>query len=61
MASETTQFSAKQYFETQPAPASLQDDILRVREFVLKQKEAGRKVVLITVSSPKSLGVEHIR
>jgi phosphopantothenate---cysteine ligase (ATP) len=42
-------FSAESYFETQPPPPSLQEDISKVRDFVRKQKDVGRKVVLVTV------------
>lgn len=51
MASDGTSFSAEQYFETQQAPTNLQEDISKVRDFVLKQKGQGRKVVLVTVRS----------
>lgn len=44
-------FSAETYFATQPPPASLDEDVARVREFVQRHKEAGRKVALVTVCS----------
>lgn len=52
MSSESSsKFSAETYFETQPPPSSLHDDISKVREYVRKQRDLGRKVVLITVSN----------
>ncbi|GJE94815.1 phosphopantothenate-cysteine ligase [Phanerochaete sordida] len=51
MASDEDQaasFSAEQYFATQPPPPSLEADIVRVQEFVLRQRAAKRKVVLVT-------------
>jgi phosphopantothenate-cysteine ligase len=50
MSSEPSSFSAESYFETQPPPSSLQEDILKVKDFVRKQRDLGRKVVLVTVS-----------
>ncbi|VDB88818.1 unnamed protein product [Peniophora sp. CBMAI 1063] len=44
----SSQFSAEEYFATQPPPASLEQDVARVRDFVARQKTAGRKVALIT-------------
>jgi phosphopantothenate-cysteine ligase len=48
MSSEPSSFSAESYFETQPPPSSLQEDILKVKDFVRKQRDLGRKVVLVT-------------
>ncbi|KAJ2912646.1 hypothetical protein MD484_g7769, partial [Candolleomyces efflorescens] len=48
MYSEPTTFSAEEYFATQPPPPSLQQDIERVREFIRRQAEEGRNVVLVT-------------
>lgn len=42
-------FSAESYFATQPAPLSLDEDIAKVREFVQRHKQTGRRVVLVTV------------
>ena len=47
---EPTTFSAESYFETQSAPATLQHDVEKVREFVERQQKEGRNVVLVTVS-----------
>ncbi|KAI0077350.1 phosphopantothenate-cysteine ligase [Panus rudis PR-1116 ss-1] len=44
----STPFSAERYFATQPPPPSLEEDVARVRDFVKRQAEAGRKVVLVT-------------
>ena len=42
-------FSAETYFATQPPPPSLEQDVARVHEFLQKQLQDGRKVVLVTV------------
>lgn len=42
-------FSAEKYFATQPPPPTLEEDVAQVRDFVQKQREAKRKVVLVTV------------
>ena len=47
--SSKSSFSAQSYFETQLPPPSLQEDISKVRDFVRKQKDVGKKVVLVTV------------
>ena len=44
-----TVFSAETYFATQPPPPSLESDVARVKEFVLRQLKEGRNVVLVTV------------
>ncbi|KAJ3726594.1 phosphopantothenate-cysteine ligase [Lentinula raphanica] len=41
-------FSAESYFSTQPPPSGLEHDISGVKEFVRRQKEKGRNVVLVT-------------
>ncbi|EIN08327.1 phosphopantothenate-cysteine ligase [Punctularia strigosozonata HHB-11173 SS5] len=46
--SSSATFSAEKYFETQPAPASLDHDAGLVRDFVRRQLQEGRKVVLVT-------------
>ncbi|KAG9221927.1 hypothetical protein CCMSSC00406_0005752 [Pleurotus cornucopiae] len=46
--SESAPFSADSYFATQPPPASLEHDILGVREFVQQQLKKDRNVVLVT-------------
>ena len=46
----TEPFSAASYFATQSAPATLEADVQGVREFILKHKAAGKRVVLVTVS-----------
>lgn len=47
---EQTSFSAESYFATQPPPSTLDEDVARVRQFIKRHNEAGRKVVLVTVS-----------
>ncbi|KAK7685913.1 Phosphopantothenate--cysteine ligase cab2 [Cerrena zonata] len=44
----TTPFSAENYFDTQPPPPNLDQEVARVREFVQRQLGGGRKVVLVT-------------
>ncbi|KAF8068774.1 phosphopantothenate-cysteine ligase [Lyophyllum atratum] len=46
--SESTSFSAEEYFATQPPPPSLEDNLKGVREFVARQAKEGRNVVLVT-------------
>ncbi|KAM5537604.1 hypothetical protein V8D89_008682 [Ganoderma adspersum] len=41
-------FSADKYFATQPPPSSLEHDVARVKEFLQRQLQEGRKVVLVT-------------
>ncbi|KAI0701393.1 phosphopantothenate-cysteine ligase [Cytidiella melzeri] len=50
MATEDTSasFSAETYFATQPPPPTLDEDVARVRDFIQRQREARRKVVLVT-------------
>ena len=43
-------FSAETYYATQPPPPTLEEDVTRVRQFITRQREANRKVVLVTVS-----------
>jgi hypothetical protein len=43
-------FSANSYFGTQLPPPTLEDDMAGVRSFVHRQRDLGRKVVLVTVS-----------
>lgn len=47
-----TTFSAEAYFQTQPPPSAIEQDVQSVREFLKQQKEHGRKVVLVTVCDP---------
>lgn len=51
MYTEPTTFSAEEYFATQPAPATLQQELDRVRTFIERQRNEGRNVVLVTVSA----------
>ena len=51
MNTQQTTFSAESYFATQPPPPTLQQDVEKVRDFILRQQEQGRNVVLVTVSS----------
>jgi phosphopantothenate---cysteine ligase (ATP) len=57
MATEEAQapFSAESYFATQPPPPTLDEDVARVRQFIQRQTEAQRKVVLVTVSGSVNL------
>ncbi|PSS36968.1 hypothetical protein PHLCEN_2v1184 [Hermanssonia centrifuga] len=41
-------FSAETYFATQPPPPTLEEDVSRVLDFIQRQREAKRKVVLVT-------------
>jgi hypothetical protein len=47
--SPSAPFSAETYFATQLPPLSLDQDIAGVREFIARQTEQGRNVVLVTV------------
>ncbi|PWN42062.1 DFP-domain-containing protein [Ceraceosorus guamensis] len=47
-ASTSQTFSAKEFFDTQPAPASLGAHTALVRDFVQRQQKEGRSVVLVT-------------
>ncbi|KZP06903.1 phosphopantothenate-cysteine ligase [Athelia psychrophila] len=47
-ASSQEPFSAEAYFASQSPPANLADDLQRVKEFIAKHRDAGRRVVLIT-------------
>lgn len=53
--SDGSLFSAESYFGTQPPPPTLDDDIANVRSFVHRQRDLGRKVVLVTVSAALSI------
>lgn len=44
-----TTFSAEAYFETQPPPLTIEQDVQSVREFLKRQRGHGTKVVLVTV------------
>ncbi|KAF9071058.1 phosphopantothenate-cysteine ligase [Rhodocollybia butyracea] len=46
--SSSPPFSAESYFATQPPPPGLEQDIAGVKEFVKRQTEEGRKIVLVT-------------
>ncbi|KAJ7048493.1 DNA/pantothenate metabolism flavoprotein [Mycena amicta] len=45
---DSTPFSAETYFATQPAPSTLAQDIVGVKEFITRQAAANRNVVLVT-------------
>jgi hypothetical protein len=49
MSEGPTSFSADSYFATQPGPSTLEHDIAGVKEFVSRQANEGRNVVLVTV------------
>ena len=51
-ASVEAPFSAEKYFATQPPPPNLEADVQNVRSFVQRHAQAGRRVVLVTVSPP---------
>ena len=53
--SDTPLFSAESYFGTQPPPPTLDHDIAGVRSFIHRQRDLGKKVVLVTVSAPSSI------
>lgn len=55
----TTPFSAENYFDTQPPPPNLDQEVARVREFVQRQLGGGRKVVLVTVCANPHIALEH--
>ena len=57
--SNATTFSAESYFETQPAPSTLQADIHGVESFIDKQIKEGRKVVLVTVNCSRCVRLVH--
>ena len=57
----SSQFSAEEYFATQPPPASLEQDVARVRDFVARQKKAGRKVALVTVRDLRSYIISKLK
>jgi len=44
----TSTFSAETYFNTQAAPASLEQDVKAAREFIAKHARDGRRIVLVT-------------
>jgi len=46
--SSESSFSAESYFATQTPPSGLQEDISKVRDFIRRQRDLGRKVVLVT-------------
>ncbi|KII87857.1 hypothetical protein PLICRDRAFT_690760 [Plicaturopsis crispa FD-325 SS-3] len=46
--SDPTSFSAESYFATQPPPSTLEHDTAGVKEFIRRQVERRRKVVLVT-------------
>ena len=48
--SQSSLFSSESYFGTQPPPPTLDSDIADVRSFIHRQRDLGRKVVLVTVS-----------
>ena len=50
-----TTFSAEAYFETQPPPTTIDQDVQSVRTFLKQQQERRRKVVLVTVRVPIAL------
>ena len=53
-------FSAERYFATQPPPPTLEEDVARVREFVQRQQQAKRKVVLVTVRVLSCIRCRHL-
>lgn len=53
---ERPQFSADDFFASQPPPAHLEEHLDAVRKFVERNVSAGRRVVLITVSRASRAG-----
>ena len=53
--SDGSLFSAESYFGTQLPPPTLDHDIASVRSFVHRQRDLGKKVVLVTVSAASSV------
>ena len=49
METSSTTFSAEAYFETQPPPPTIEQDVQSVRAFLKQQRGHRRKVVLVTV------------
>jgi phosphopantothenate-cysteine ligase len=49
--SERRTFSAEQFFDSQPPPPKLDEQLQAVQEFVERNASAGRRVVLVTVSN----------
>jgi hypothetical protein len=49
METSPTTFSSESYFETQPPPPTIEQDVQSVRTFLKQQRGHGRKVVLVTV------------
>lgn len=47
----STEFSADDYFRTQPPPLTLEHDVQGVRDFIDIHSARGNRVVLVTVSS----------
>lgn len=43
-------FSAEEFFAQQPPPPQLEEHLEQVREFVERNMNAGKRVVLVTVS-----------
>lgn len=48
---DDSEFSAEEYFQTQPEPANLDAEIDGVRNFITRHGAKGNRVVLVTVSS----------
>ena len=55
--SQSSLFSSESYFGTQPPPPTLDSDIADVRSFIHRQRDLGRKVVLVTVSVAPTLSL----
>ena len=47
---DPTTYTTSSYFETQEKPASLEGELAKVRAFVGRMKEMGKRIVLVTVS-----------
>ncbi|KAI5481571.1 phosphopantothenate-cysteine ligase [Pseudohyphozyma bogoriensis] len=58
MAQERPQFSAEEFFSTQPPPPKLDEHLAQVRAFVERNIAAGRRVVLVT-SGGTTVPLEH--
>lgn len=57
--SGTAEFSAEDYFRTQPPPLTLETDAQSVREFIDFHSIRGNRVALVTVSSGDQLIAEY--
>ena len=50
MTDPSTTYTTSSYFETQERPESLEGELVKVRAWVVRMKEMGKRIVLVTVS-----------